>query len=88
MALPLAPAPGPRSVPLNVTPPGAYDSNEAKRVTGAWGKWLKTKFGGLQLYNLRHAWAIRSIKEAVPTGLAARCMGTTLQSTQGVITDG
>jgi integrase len=75
MALPLAEPPGPRSVPLNVTSPGAYDSIEAKRVTGAWGKWLRTMSGGLQLYDIRHAWAIRSIKEAVPTGLASRCMG-------------
>jgi integrase len=29
----------------------------------------------MQLYDFRHSWAIRSIRESVPTGLAARCMG-------------
>lgn len=29
----------------------------------------------MQLYNFRHCWAIRSIRESAPTGLAARCMG-------------
>lgn len=75
LALPLAPAPGARSVPLEVASPSAYDSLEAKRVTGAWGKWWVAFSGGVQLYDLRHAWAVRSIRQAVPTGLAARCMG-------------
>ena len=75
MALPLAPELCPRSVPWEVTAPAQYDSLEAKRVTGAWGKWLVSQAPGMQLYDFRHSWAIRSIRESVPTGLAARCMG-------------
>ena len=75
MALPLAPELCPRSVPWEVTAPAQYDSLEAKRVTAAWGKWLVSQAPGMQLYDFRHSWAIRSIRESVPTGLAARCMG-------------
>jgi integrase len=75
MALPVAEAPGPRSVTWDVNAPARYDSLEAKRLTGAWGVWLKGQAPGLQLYDLRHAWAIRSIRQGVPTGLAAKCMG-------------
>lgn len=48
---------------------------EAKRLTDHWAKWLKARAPGLRLYDLRHSWAIRSIRTNVPTGLAARCMG-------------
>ena len=36
---------------------------------------MKSNAPGLQLYALRHAWAVRSIRQGVPTGLAAKCMG-------------
>ncbi len=75
MALPLVEQRGARSVPWDVTAPAQYDSLEAQRITAAWGKWLGSQAPGLQLYDIRHCWAIRSIREAVPTGLAARCMG-------------
>lgn len=75
MALPLIETWGSRSVPWDVTTPAQYDSLEAKRRTAAWGKWLSSRAPGLQLYDIRHSWAIRSIRVAVPTGLAARCMG-------------
>ena len=75
MALPLMAAPGDRRVPWDISAPAGYDSLEAKRVTQAWGHWLKSNAPGLQLYALRHAWAVRSIRQGVPTGLAAKCMG-------------
>ena len=74
MALPVVEAPGPRSVPLNVNAPATYDSLETKRVTQSWGVWLKSNAPGLHLYDLCHAWAVRSIRQAVPTGLAAKTM--------------
>lgn len=75
MALPLIDRWAPRSVPWDVKAPAQYDSLEAKRFTAAWGKWLGSQAPGLQLYDIRHSWAIRSIRESVPTGLASRCMG-------------
>lgn len=75
MALPVTDAWSPRSVPWDISAPAQYDSLEAKRVTAAWGKWLVSQAPGMQLYDFRHSWAIRSIRESVPTGLAARCMG-------------
>jgi len=75
MALPVVAAPGPRSVVWDVNAPAKYCSMEAKRITQTWGVWLKSNAPGLQLYDLRHCWAIRSIRQAVPTGLAAKCMG-------------
>ncbi len=54
-----------------------YDSYEAKRQTDSWGGWLKRNSGhlDLDLYDLRHAWAIRSIRANLQTGLAAKTMG-------------
>ncbi len=75
MALTLVEPWGARSVPWDVSRPAQYDSLEAQRVTAAWGKWLGSQVPGMQLYDIRHCWAIRSIRESVPTGLAARCMG-------------
>jgi len=56
-----------------------YDSFEAKRHTGAWGKWLGARTGGLQLYALRHAWALRSIRRNINPSLAAETMGHSLE---------
>jgi hypothetical protein len=75
MALPITSAPSSRSTPWEITSPAQYDSLEAKRITSAWGKWLNRQSPGLQLYDIRHGWAIRSIRESIPTGLAAKCMG-------------
>ena len=61
-----------------VKKPAEYDSLEAKRLTGNWGKWLKAKAPGLQLYDLRHAWAIRSMHRNINPSLAAKCMGHSL----------
>jgi hypothetical protein len=61
-----------------VKKPAEYDSLEAKRLTGNWGKWLKARAPGLQLYDLRHAWAIRSIHRNLNPSLAAKCMGHSL----------
>lgn len=61
-----------------VKKPSEYDSATAKRHTGAWGKWLSARAPGLQLYDLRHAWAIRSILRNVNPSLAAKCMGHSL----------
>lgn len=75
MALPIISEPSSRSTPWEITSPAQYDSLEAKRITSAWGKWLNKQNPGLQLYDIRHSWAIRSIRESIPTGLAAKCMG-------------
>ena len=58
--------------------PEEYDSLEAKRVTGAWGKWLVARSGGIQLYDLRHCWAIRSIRRNLNASLSAKTMGHSL----------
>ena len=58
--------------------PDDYDSYEAKRATGAWGKWLGARTGGMQLYDLRHAWALRSIHRNINASLAAETMGHSL----------
>ena len=59
--------------------PSEYDSFEAKRLTGAWGKWLAARSGGMQLYDLRHAWALRSIRRNINPSLAAETMGHSLE---------
>ncbi len=58
--------------------PEEYDSLEAKRLTGAWGKWLVARSSGIQLYDLRHCWAIRSIRRNLNASLAAKTMGHSL----------
>ncbi len=78
LALQLTPPPGPRSVPLDVSTPAHYDSLEAKQVCEYWQKWIKKRVEGLQLYDLRHCWAIRSIRKSLNASLAAKCMGHSL----------
>ena len=58
--------------------PEEYDSLEAKRLTGSWGKWLVARSDGIQLYDLRHCWAIRSIRRNLNASLAAKTMGHSL----------
>ena len=64
-------------VPLRHYRPADYDSAEARKATQRWGKWLRARTQDFALYDIRHAWAVRSIS-AVPTGLAAKCMGHSL----------
>ena len=58
--------------------PEDFDPIEAKSFSNRWGKWLKRQRPDLQLYDLRHAWAKRSIREGVPSGLAAKALGHSL----------
>ena len=64
-----------RSVPWDVKSPTEYDSATAKLYTDRWAGWLRRQHPTLQLYDLRHAWAIRSISKLPSTSLAAKCMG-------------
>ena len=66
------------SKPWDITSPTQYDSAEARRITQAWGCWLKAQAQGLQLYNCRHAWAVRSIHQGINASLAAKTMGHSL----------
>ena len=85
LALPIAGMPvlTGRSVVWDVKSPAEYDSIEAKRLTGNWGKWLKGKWAtsvmpDVDLYDFRHAWAIRSIRRNLNASLAAKTMGHSL----------
>lgn len=51
---------------------------QAKRLTQAWGNWLKANAPGVQLYDLRHAWAVRLIRRNLNASLAAKCVGHSL----------
>ena len=76
LALPVAgDGPGERSVPWDVTAPAKYDSAQAKLQCDRWQGWLRRRVAGSQLYDLRHAWAIRSISKLPSTSIAAKCMG-------------
>ena len=75
MALPVCDLQLERYVPWDVAAPAQYDSLEAKRFCDRWQGWLKRRNPGWQLYDFRHAWAVRSIRESVPTGLVSRSMG-------------
>ena len=66
------------SKPWDITSPSQYDSAEARRITQAWGVWLKAQAQGQQLYNCRHAWAVRSIHQGINASLAAKTMGHSL----------
>lgn len=67
------------SRPWDVTSPREYDSQEAKRLTEQWGRWVRLRSPGLNLYDLRHAWAIRSIHAVPNASMAAKCMGHSLE---------
>jgi len=60
------------------TSPSTYDSLESRRLTQAWGKWFVAQAPGLQLYDLRHGWAVRSIRKNLNASLAAKTMGHSL----------
>ena len=55
--------------------PGSYDSLTAKKLVEQWGRWLRRNREDLQLYDLRHAWAVRSIRLNLNASLAAKCLG-------------
>ena len=63
------------SRPIEFKHPKDFDPIATKFLTDSWGSWLDNKYPGLNLYDLRHSWAKRSITASVPTGLAARCLG-------------
>ena len=76
LALPVGDVSEPeRSVPWDVTAPAKYDSKHAKLLCDRWQGWLRRRFPGMQLYDMRHAWAIRSINAVPSTSIAAKCMG-------------
>ena len=75
LALPVATCPGARQVPWDVTAPAKYDSSTAKIYCDRWAGWLRRQHPTIQLYDLRQAWAIRSISKLPSTSMAAKCMG-------------
>ena len=83
LALPVTAMSIERQLPWDVKTPQAYDSKEAARLNKNWGKWLGGKWAdgiapGLQLYDIRHAWAVRSIRKNLNASLAAKTMGHSL----------
>ena len=64
--------------PFAFDSPSDYDSDLSHRQTQNWGKWIKRQLDGLQLYDCRHAWAVRSIYENLNASFAAKCMGHSL----------
>ena len=75
LALPVSQPACDRVVPWDVASPSQYDSVTAKLYTDRWAGWLRRQHPTLQLYDLRHAWAIRSISKVPSTSIAAKCMG-------------
>ena len=63
------------SRPIEFKNPSDFDPVASKKVTDQWGRWIKKYDPELQLYDLRHSWARRSIIEGVPSGLASKCLG-------------
>ena len=64
--------------PWDCSKPCLYDSSTAKSLVEQWGRWLRRNRKGLQLYDLRHAWAVRSIRLNLNASLAAKCLGHSL----------
>ena len=63
--------------PWEVATPTQYDSFEAERLSSNWGKSVARLFPH-PIYDLRHAWAVRSIRRGINASLAAKCMGHSL----------
>jgi len=61
--------------PWECNKPDRYDSAIAKKLVEQWGRWLRRKRAGICLYDLRHAWAVRSIRLNLNASLAAKCLG-------------
>jgi len=64
--------------PWAVDAPAQYASDEARRLVQSWQAWLKAQAPGWQLYDLRHAWAVRSIRRGINASMAAKTMGHSL----------
>ena len=62
--------------PLTFEKASDFSPNASKGITDAWLKWLEKQMPGLELYDLRHFYARRSIRQGVTTSLAVKCMGT------------
>ena len=75
LALPVSQPQCDRMVPWDVSAPAKYDSATAKLHCDRWAGWLRRRHPTIQLYDLRHAWAIRSINKNLNASLAAKCMG-------------
>ena len=72
--------------------PDAYDSAIAQRWVESWRHGLRAadakaalQFlpGSFTTYDLRHAWAVRSIRTGLPMTLCARAMGHSVQVHEG-----
>jgi hypothetical protein len=61
--------------PWDCNKPDRYDSAIAKKLVEQWGRWLRRSRVGICLYNLRHAWAVRSIRLNLNASLSAKCLG-------------
>ena len=77
LALPVG-DPVERNIEWDVKTPADYDSLEAQRMVSNWGRWFVRATGGMQLYDLRHAWAVRSIHKGLNASLAAKTLGHSL----------
>lgn len=77
LALPVG-DPVERQIEWDVRSPADYDSLEAHRMVNNWGRSFVRATGGMQLYDLRHAWAVRSIHKGLNASLAAKCLGHSL----------
>ena len=64
--------------PWDCISPTTYDSATVKRLVEQWGRWLGRRARGLKLYDIRHAWAVRTIRLGLNASLAAKCMGHSL----------
>ena len=85
LALPIAgmPALTSRSVVWEMGSPAEHDSLAASRLVKSWGKWLNNKWSkevmpDVDLYDLRHAWALRSVRKNLNASLVAKTMSNSL----------
>ena len=62
--------------PLTFEKASDFSPNASKTICDSWLKWIVKEMPELELYDLRHFWARRSIRQNVPTGLAVKTMGT------------
>ena len=62
--------------PLTFETAADFSPNASKTICDAWLKWIVKLIPGIELYDLRHFWARRSIRQGVTTSLAVKTMGT------------
>jgi hypothetical protein len=60
--------------PWECAKPGIDDSSTAKKLVEQWGQWLRRNGERRQLYDLRHAGAVRPIRVNLNASLAAKCL--------------